>query len=150
MDNNKFYEILNFAIQREIEAANFYHDLQGRSKFDSSREMFKDLENMEWGHAKALERYKEGDIENFTPPKIMNLNISEFLVEPEVTSDMLYQDALIIAMKREESSKRLYAAIAEESEDTATKNFFLKLASEEEKHKLMLETQYDEIIYNEN
>jgi rubrerythrin len=150
MDNNKFFEILNFAIEREIEAANFYHEMQGRSKFDSSKEMFRDLENMEWGHANALERYKKGDVENFTPPKIMNLNISEFLEEPVVTSDLLYQEALIIAMKREDSSKRLYLAIAGESEDTATKNFFMKLASEEEKHKLLLETQYDEIIYTEN
>ena len=150
MDNNKFYEILNFAIEREIEAAIFYREMQNRSKHESSKEMFKDLENMEKGHANALEKYKKGDVENFTAPKIMNLNISEFLEEPLVTSDLLYQEALIIAMKREESSKRLYASIAEETEDTATKNFFLKLASEEEKHKLLLETQYDEIIYTEN
>lgn len=150
MNGDKFQEMLKFAIEQEIEAANFYHEMQNHSKFKPSKEMFKELEAMELGHKKLLENFSKNELNGFVPPHITDLHISDYLYEPPVSSGMLYQEVLIIAMKKEENAQKLYTDLANKAEDNTTKNFFLKLASEEAKHKFQLETLYDEVINSEN
>jgi rubrerythrin len=65
-------------------------------------------------------------------------------------ANMSYQDILILAMKREEQSMRLYTDMGEKVEDAQLKSLFRKLAGEEAKHKNKLETEYDENVLREN
>ena len=53
-------------------------------------------------------------------------------------------------MKRETNANKIYLSIANQATDETTKNIFLKLAEEEAKHKLQLETLYDEEVLKEN
>lgn len=147
----KIKEIINFAIDREHEAARFYRELQDKVMHHSSKHFLKELEMMELGHAKTLSAF---DIEKiskeFTSPEILDLRLSDYLDDIEPRKDMTFQEVLIIAMKREESAMNLYSKLANQVEDEATKNIFLKLSSEEARHKSQLETVYDEEVYKEN
>ena len=53
---------------------------------------------------------------------------------------MNFQDALVVAMKKEKKAFKLYTDLANATEDQGLKNTFLALAQEEAKHKLRIET----------
>lgn len=151
--NEKMREILDFAIEREYEAAKFYKELQSNVKHQASKEILKEFEIMELGHAKMLEGFKskgETGVEQFNPKKVQDMKLSEYLVAPEVGKETTYQDAIVLAMKREEAARDLYQKMADQSDDPAVKGLFTRLADEEANHKHRLETVYDDEILYEN
>jgi rubrerythrin len=150
MENQKFNEIIDFAVGREEEAVRFYHDLQASAHFTEKRKLLQDLENMEKGHISILEGIRRKDIEALEIPDVQNLHISDYLVKEEPSGELSYQDILIIAIKREESSHRLYGDLGGKSGDVGVKKLFLRLASEEAKHKLIFEKMYDEEILTQD
>jgi rubrerythrin len=149
VDKKKFEQIINYAIDREKEAVQFYHELQDSVHFTERRNLLVNLEHMEKGHVAILEGIRDQDIEKIDIPEIEDLHISEYIVNDEPTGELRYQDILIIAMKREEASHRLYSDLAGMTTDTGVRKLFLKLASEEAKHKLLFEKMYDDEILTE-
>ena len=150
MKNEKFDEVINFAIEREREAAQFYHDMQNLSKTNSAKEAFRELEYMEVGHIAMLKNLTKDDVKKFVPPNILNLKISDYMEQPVANDNPSYQDAIKLAIKREENALNLYNALADDSTDENAKSLFLRIATEEAKHKLMLESLYDEEFLKEN
>ena len=146
--NNSFEEVMRFAINKEEEAVAFY-EMAAVMARDPMKPVFKELANVERGHKQMLENWsRKGTIEP-TGEEIADLRISNYLVEVPVGPDMSYQDVLIVAMKREEKAFELYTNMATFSEDAESRQFFEALAQEESKHKLRLETEYDEVILSE-
>ena len=150
MNSKKFDEIIDFAINREYEAMKFYQDMQGMVKFNSQKKLLKDFELMEKGHAEILKDIRNTDFNKIEIPDIENLLISDYIVASKPYLDMNYQDIIILAMKREEASYRLYNDMASRVGNQNIKKLFLKLASEEAKHKLHFEKIYDNEILTEN
>ncbi len=150
MNSKKFDEIIDFAINREYDAMKFYQDMQGMVKFNSQKELLKDFELMEKGHAEILKNIRNTDFKEIEIPEIENLLISDYIVASKPYLDMNYQDIIILAMKREEASYRLYNDMADRVGNQNIKKLFLKLASEEAKHKLHFEKIYDNEILTEN
>jgi len=150
MTKEKFDEVIDFAINGEKEAVEFYHELQQRTKFEARKAMLKEFENMEKGHIVILENVRERGLENITVKEVTNLNISEYIVDVKPYENMTYQDILIIAMKKEEQAQKLYLKMASTLPGTELETLFLKLASEEAGHKLQFETLYDEHVLKEN
>jgi len=150
MTMEKFNEILNYAIEREHEAAEFYRYMQDLVKFENQKELLKEYEEMEESHARALQTISQSSIEEISIAQVENLKISDYVVEKQPSSDMTYQDIIIIAMKREEAAHRLYTQMSESISDPKIKKLFDKLASEELKHKLHFEKIYDEEFFGEN
>lgn len=146
MGTKNVNEVIEFAIKRELEAAEFYKDLQGKVKIQASKEMLKEFEKMELGHADILKNLDLKHIHKFIVPEVNDLKLSDNFVEPGIQKDLTFQDILVIAMKNEEKAKTLYNDLANQVDDIAIKNLFQKLAGEEAKHKLQLETMYDEEI----
>lgn len=145
-----FEEIIKFAIDREQEAVEFYQDLQKKVKFQSQKEMLIELEKMEEGHKTMLKNLLKKDFDDIKLKEVKDLKISDYLVEKDPTEDMDYQDILIVAMKREEFSTKLYKDLATKIQDEHTEKLFLRLSQEEAAHKLMFEKLYDEQILKEN
>ena len=150
MTKEKFNEVIDFAIKGEEEAVKFYQELQLRTKFKARKEMLKDLENMEMGHIVILENIRSKGMKDVTVKKVVNLNISEYVVDVTPYDDMTYQDILIVAMKKEEQAVNLYTDLAGNFPGTDLETLFLKLAAEEIGHKLQFETLYDEHVLREN
>ncbi|MCK4837062.1 MAG: ferritin family protein [Candidatus Aminicenantes bacterium] len=152
MDKKEFNEILDFAVEREQEAVKFYQDLQNMVQFKEKQALLKEFEEIEKSHIVILENIRKNVIEDLKAPlpDIENLAISDYLLNLEPSEDMTYQDILITAMKREEKAQKLYSDLASKTNDDWTKKLFLKLATEESKHKLYFEKLYDEDVLTEN
>ena len=150
MDTQKFLSVLDFAIDREKEAVRFYNDLIKKTKSFEIMETIRSIELMERNHIRIIERMKNQEIEDIVIRKVDDLKISEYLVLPQEEEPENYQDILITAMKREELSYKLYAALAEDVTDSDIRKVFEKLASEETQHKLTFERLYDSEILKEN
>ncbi len=143
-------EILDFAIQKEQEASNFYNDLANRSELKNIKEVFLGFAKEEQGHKAKLERVKSGKLLLEAEKKIADLQIGDHLVEIELDATIGYQEALIVAMKAEKEAYKLYNSLAEATNNAGLKEILLGLAQEEAKHKLRFEIEYDDMILLEN
>lgn len=148
MTAQEFQEIIDFAIAREEESIKFYQDLQKETKFQGQIEMLKELEAMEKAHKSTLQNIHYTN--DFNIDKVPNLHISEYLTDDIEKLDLNYPNLLVMAMKREEISLRLYSELSVRFADEQIGNLFRKLASEEAKHKLWFETLYDEWLKQGN
>lgn len=150
MTIQEFNEILDFAVDREKEAVQFYRDLQQEAKFEGQKEFLKELENMEMGHIVIIENLRKKMPSEMQIIKVPNLTISEYLVSDIEHLDLTYQNILIIAMKREEMAVKLYTDMSIKFPDSELSTLFSKLASEEAGHKFKFERLYDEWISKGN
>ena len=101
-------------------------------------------------HKANLLKVKEQGTFQVPDEQVRDLKIADYLVDVKPSANMSYQDALILAMKKEKAAFRMYSALAERAEDPSVKALFLSLALEESKHKLSFEIEYDDIILKEN
>ena len=143
-------ELLDFAIQGEQEAHDFYMDLAERVERPAMKKLLTQFAREELGHKAKLEGIKKG-ARSFAPAKkVVDLKIGDYLVDVDPTATLTYQNALILAMKRERAAFRLYTDLAAHAEDAEVKQIFEGLAQEEAKHKLRFEVEYDDMILTEN
>jgi rubrerythrin len=150
MEQKAFEEIILYAIRKEVEAATLYKTYANLARSRNVREMFLGLEAEEQKHKKILEGLKKEDFSSYQLKKLPNLKISDYYLEQDYSPDMSYQEALILAIKREEKSVKLYQDLANGSGDPEMKKTFEVLAQEETKHKLKLETEYDQRVLTED
>jgi rubrerythrin len=144
--------ILEFALEREKEAIRFYQGLRNKARFSEKRKLLEEIEQMEHGHIRAIEQIREKGVSNISVPsleKIPDLHLADQTVAPPEGEEMSYQDILIIAIKKEESAYKLYTALAESQQGEA-RTLFLKLASEEAKHRRFFEELYDQEILSQD
>ena len=141
--------ILDFAINGEEEAARFYLQLADAIEGPVSQ-IFRDFAKEEEGHKKKLVAVKAGKEFARVEGKIMDLKIGDYLVDVEPEGKLDYQEALVIAMKKEKAAFKLYTKLSESTEDEKLRDLMLTLAQEEAKHKLRFEIEYDDNILREN
>ena len=147
---NTVDEILDFAIAREQEAADFYHNLAARVDSAWMKEMLLGFKEEELRHKGKLKSVKKGEKLLSSQQQVQDLKISDYLIDVQPAEDISLQDAMIIAMKREKLAYRLYSDLAAKAEDPEMKELFSGLAQEEAKHKLYFEVQYDEQVLRDN
>jgi len=147
---NNIDDILDFAIEMEQKSIEFYKELAQQSKADDMKATFYNFVEEEIKHKAKLLKIKEEKVFTLGQEKINELNIADYLEKTEPNENMSYQDALILAMKREKAAFRLYTKLANQTSDPEFVKLFLSLAQEESKHKLMFEIEYDEVILREN
>ena len=150
MMDKELEKIINFAIDQEKKAVSFYQYLQKITKFSEKKNLLKDLENMEMGHIEILKKLKNEDLKDIEVKEVQNLHIGDYLVPSEPSENMSYQDIIVIAIKKEEKAYNLYKDLASKMDNENAKKLFLKLASEEAKHKNIFEQMYDEEILSDN
>lgn len=151
MVQDSIIKIIDFAIEREKEAVEFYQNLQFEVQFKSKADLLKKLELIELSHIDRLNELKNRNLDEFESNVVEDLKISDYLVEPPSRDDLTYQDILIIAIKKEESAYKLYFNLADRLKaNEPMRKVFLKLASEEANHKKYFEEIYDDEILQEN
>jgi rubrerythrin len=114
------------------------------------REAFLHFAAEERGHRERLLRVKAGELPSVTTEQVQDLKIADHLVDPEPTSNMTYQEALLFAMKAEKAAFTLYTKLAEMTDSDDLSNVFQSLAQEEAKHKLRFEIEYDDHVLEGN
>ncbi len=141
-------EILSFAIDREKEAVAFYVSLAKEAKRASLKETFERFSKEEEKHVALLSDISgnKAKIDSYQFKKITNLKISDYMVEIEYKEGMPMPEILKIAMKREEKAVKLYSMLADQTDNKDAKKVFMILVQEESKHKLGLESMYDDYL----
>ena len=143
---NSVDEVLDFAIKNEEEAEAFYIDLAEKMDNPAMKTVFTGFAAEEAGHKAKLLKVKASG--GFEPSKkeILDLRIGDYLVRVDIegTGNLSYQDALIVAMKKEKAAFKLYMDLRESVSDPELKELMMALAQEEAKHKLRFEVEYDD------
>ncbi len=143
-------EVLDFAIGQEEQAHDFYMELAGKMQRGWMKEIFEHFAQEENGHKRKLLEIKSGKLLTGSSKKVLDLKLSEYLTDVEPGPEMDYQEALVVAMKKEKKAFKMYSDIAEATDDENLKVTFTMLAQEEAKHKLRFEVEYDDVIMSEN
>jgi len=146
--NESLRKVLDFAIEKEREAEAFYKTWAAKVKNPAVVELFAELAATEHGHVEMLSRVTPGDLVATSGEAESDLKLSELLVDVKASEGMSVQEAMVLAMKREEAAAALYDKLARLGGDA--RSLFEALANEERKHKRQLETDYDEEILSEN
>jgi rubrerythrin len=148
MSFDSFEEIVKFAIEREKEAAAFYEDASKQETYAGAKEAFEEFAGQERNHRAMLEGFLAGEkaITDYDFKWIPDLKRSNYLVDLEYEKGMPFLDILRIAMKREEKALQLYRDMEKQAEGEDLKKIFRMLRQEEAKHKLTLETIYDDAM----
>jgi rubrerythrin len=146
MDFNTTDDILDFAIQREVEAAAMYRRLADEMARPGMQQVFLEFAAEEDRHKERLEKVKAGEVPAVSDDKVQDLKIADYALPPQVSSKMTYPEALRLAMQAEKSAFRLYTTLAERTTDGRMAAVFRSLAQEEAKHKLRFEIEYDEHV----
>ncbi len=149
-DFNSINEILDFAILNEQNAVDFYTELASNSPSDDMRTIFEEFAREEIAHKSRLSKIKHDGIFDLSDEKVLDLKISDYTVQTEAKDNMSYEEALILAMKREKAAFRLYSKLSEQAPNAELKKIFASLALEESRHKLRFEVEYDEYVLREN
>ena len=145
-----FTDILDFAMEREVEAEAFYRALAMQAQAASMREILEEFAEEEHMHLEKLEKVKQGQfhvLDGDAP--IPSIHLAEPLPQAKIGPDMDLADALVIAMKREKAAYRFYIELAADAPSQELMDLFLALAHEEANHKLRFEIEYDEWIIDE-
>ena len=139
-------EILEFAIEREISASEFYMEVAEQVEKAEVRELFRELAKVELEHKAALELelMKEGLVAK-TDGRISAIEAGDYLVAGEVREDMDYKDVLVLGMQKEKASFRLYIDLSSLVEDGQQREILLEIAEEEARHKMQFEIEFDKI-----
>jgi rubrerythrin len=147
---NTVDEVLDYAIDQEQQAADFYASVAARAEKAGMKKLLLEFAEEEKRHKERLLAVRTGE-RKLTPEKeVLDLKVSDYLVEVDAVDNISFQDALIVAMKRERAAFKLYSDMAEKVPDSNLKQVFVGLAKEEAKHKLFFETEYEEHVLMHN
>ena len=142
-------EILEKAIQKEIESQRLYIDLSQKMTNDAAKDALMQLSQQEQGHQMHLEKYLRGELKAgmLSRKQIIDYRIAEHLDQPEVSPDMQIKDVFLLAANRELHSHELYLALAGLHPPGEAKRLLKKLASQELEHKQRVEFLYTEVAF---
>jgi rubrerythrin len=142
--------IVEFAIEKEQEAAEFYSNISQQESFSGSSKMFEEFAAEERKHQKLLEAFKTKGVtqsmQDYQLKWITDIKRSDYVVDLEYQPGMPYNEILMLAMKREEKALKLYNDFQVQADTQDGKTLFKILCQEEAKHKLALETMYDDYM----
>ncbi len=141
-------DIVVFAIQKEIEAADFYQTAAENEDVKGTAAVLIEYAEEERKHEKMLTNLKnnKSKIAEYKFEKIQDIKRSDYLLDLEFQKGMSYLEIMRLAMKREEKAHNLYEKLAQAAENTEQANIFTILAQEEAKHKNYFETMYDDYM----
>ncbi len=139
-------DVINFAIDKEIKAMEFYQQCADRAKNPGIKKFFLEMVEEEQRHRDLLKGLDPVSLGDVKLPEVENLKISDYLIEVKFHEGLTYQEALTLAMKKEEKAHAFYAAWQDKCMHEKTAKVFEMLAKEELKHKRKIETIYDEEI----
>ncbi len=145
-------ELWDTAIYKEIASHAFYLAGQTKTQDPAARTLMKELAKEELKHSRWLKNLKEEGLEKRRGhlKEVPNLMVSEYLTGGDTMEGAGLQDALILAMKREQQAIEFYAKMMGVVRDGMAKHLCQRLVHEELKHKLRLEILYDDLFYGED
>ena len=142
-------EVLGFAIEKEREAFEFYTNWAKEPGSDAIREVFGEFAREERKHERMLLDVRAGGAFEASG-EVADLKLTDYFVDVQPKPGMTYQDALLLAIRREREARAMYESLAGSGLDPALTALFEDLARMEAEHKLKLEALYDDGFMKED
>lgn len=149
MTREQLKEIIQDAIQDEINSHEFYKAAAEKVNNDTIRDMFLKLSQDELGHKEFLEGFLESRATTIQLDAGEDYGIAETFDNPPLTTDMSFVDAMKLAVKHEEQAMAKYQHLANACTQNDEKELFLGLKEMELTHKNRLEELYLNVAYTE-
>jgi len=139
-------DALLFAMDKEKKANELYLLFRGKVRDDAARALLQELADQEMGHWKMIrEALDSGSVEGIgAKAKGRDIQVSDYMVEIELTPDSSPQDIMVFAMQMEKKAMEFYAGLLDRYRGTDLEALFTRLAREEMRHKEILEKEYEE------
>jgi len=140
-------EALGFAASKEAAAKDFYTDMAESSEDETVKAFFKEMVADEQRHKEMLE-FEIMKLGKVVSPSIDNskVRITDITTSMQLPSELSFAEAVILAIKKENASFRLYVELHRYSEDPEISELLLVLAEQELSHKFRLEQGFSELI----
>jgi rubrerythrin len=151
---NTIEEILQEAIEGEIESHKLYTDAVSLVDTPHVKDALRELAQEELGHRTALERMLlspgqvRRSVRKIQQAPIQDYKIGDHLVAKPLGPDSTFQDVCIFASKKEQKAHELYKGLAEENEGQI-RDLFEAMAKDELRHKNLVESWYEEVVYKD-
>jgi len=143
-------DIIAFAIEREIEAADGYGRMAGLARMPGLREFLLFLRQEEESHRRLLEGLTPKELDGLAAAFVPDLRLVDYLVEEKLTDDMSLQELLIFAAQKEKKAAELYDTLSQMANVSGHHRLFEFLAGQERAHKLQIEAEYEKSFLQEN
>jgi len=144
-----YKEILNMAIQDEVEAFEFYDSVAQKVSDRSLKQIFSELAGEERKHRQLLQSFINNPAVPLRFKEEIDYKVSESVALPQLNIEMKPADAIALAMKKEEEAMKAYYELARVSSNPAQSQVFLELATMEQGHKTKLEKLYTSMAFPE-
>jgi rubrerythrin len=151
MDREQLTGLLEIAIQREIEAYDFYTKVAASFKDKALVMIFSELAQEEQSHRNLLETFlthPEKHFEISAPAR--DYKLAEETELPALSIEMKPAEAFALAMKKEQQAAEFYRDLANRTIDDEVKDICLNLANMELKHKQKIEKAFVDVAYVES
>ncbi len=138
-------DALTFAMDKEKRASELYLLFRGKVTDEGAKALLKDLADQELGHWKMIqEALSTGTVEGIgAKAKGRDLQVSDYMVEIELTADSAPSDIMVFAMQMEKKAFNFYNGLLSQYKGTNLEALFSQLAREEMRHKEILEKEYE-------
>jgi rubrerythrin len=141
-------EVLETAIDKEIEARELYRNLSQQVDNDAAKDMLMTLSGVEKKHEELLRDYRDGKLEGgLHAEHLVDYKIAEHFKTPPITPDMSLDQVMLLAAQREKKSYDLYTGLAAEHPAGNIHDLFTELADQELDHKHRVEDFYNEVAF---
>jgi rubrerythrin len=142
-------EVLERAIQREIESQNLYRELSRKMTDDAAKDAFRRLYRQEQGHQKRLEQYRRGELGSgaLSRGQVVDYRVAEYLDQPAVSPDMRLKDVFLLAANREKAAHTFYISFAALHPAGRVRELLEDLAAQELEHKQRVEFLLTEVAF---
>ena len=138
--------ILEFAVNKEQEAADYYARLAEKADSPPAADLFTSLSSEELEHKAKIQAMKQGLGLKAPPDPSPSVRIALDESELPDPSGLGFLEALELAMEREKASYKLYTDLAQVAVDPEQKSLLRALAGEEAEHKLRIEMEFEDRI----
>jgi rubrerythrin len=143
--------VIERAIAIEEESITLYTTLAGAAQNVAVRTRLEELAAMERGHKARLQEIQRGNIRwalsRSQAMPVSDMRLSDHLEAKPIDANADYQDVLLAAARREKVTHDFYQAMSELVDDKLVKSVFEMLSAEELRHKVTLETIYEQVVY---
>ena len=140
--------ILEFAVTQEDRDYEFFMNLARHADQSEKRELFERLAGEELSHKGKLSAMiaagsiPSGALDDATGPQLFT-DGGDVPLDPKLKSD--FRNIIANAIKREQAASQFYEKMAAKMSDDDTRQTFLRLASEEANHQLLLQNEFDSL-----
>lgn len=141
---NSVDELLDAAIVRENQAQELYTKMAFMVRNSWMCKVLQDFALQEHQHMTKLKAVKAGKI-SLERIQVGEPGFDDIFEDVKPSENMDYPELLAFAIKKENSSYKLYTLMASMVSVPDLKDMFLKLAQEEASHRQRLEIEYDQV-----